>query len=273
MIEPEHISEWGNRAPWQESYQVEHDLILSRALVDLFSSPLLAEEFLFRGGTALHKLYLEPAVRYSEDIDLVQVRPIPTGPMMSEIRERLNPWLGKPQWSERYGRVKFFYRYLSQGDPPVKMKLKIEINTDEHMVLMGVKKMPFSVESRWYSGKVDIPVFEIEEMLGSKLTALYGRSKGRDLFDMEMALADGRAKPERIVEMFREYRALNGDPVTRAMFEKNLAEKLTNPDFELDMGGLLMKGRTWDKEKAARSVSDQLIALLPGDPWVREDDS
>ena len=27
----------------------------------------------FRGGTALYKLYLTPAARYSEDIDLVQV--------------------------------------------------------------------------------------------------------------------------------------------------------------------------------------------------------
>ncbi len=32
----------------------------------------------FRDGTALHKLYLSPAVRYSEDIDPVQVEPGPT---------------------------------------------------------------------------------------------------------------------------------------------------------------------------------------------------
>jgi len=273
MIEHYHIDIWESLAPWQQKRQIEHDLILSRALVELFSSPLLAEEFAFRGGTALHKLYFKPASRYSEDIDLVQIRPGPSGPAMSAIREKLTPWLGKPRWSHGPGRIKFYYRYISQDDPPERMKLKIEINTDEHMVLMGTKKLPFAVESEWYSGEAEITVFELEEILGSKLTALYGRNKGRDLFDMEKALADGRAEPKRILEMFREYRALNGEPVTRALFEKNLADKIGNERFKADITRLLPAGATWDIEKAAQTVSDQLIALLPGDPWVGEGDS
>jgi predicted nucleotidyltransferase component of viral defense system len=52
--------------------QVEQDLILSRAIVEIFSNPFLAEQLAFRGGTALHKLFFAPAARYSEDIDLVR---------------------------------------------------------------------------------------------------------------------------------------------------------------------------------------------------------
>lgn len=53
---------------------MEQDLVISRALVEIFSVPHLASSLAFRGGTALHKLFLRPAARYSEDIDLVQVR-------------------------------------------------------------------------------------------------------------------------------------------------------------------------------------------------------
>ncbi len=53
---------------------MEQDLVISRALVELFSRKTIAENLAFRGGTALHKLHLAPAMRYSEDIDLVQMR-------------------------------------------------------------------------------------------------------------------------------------------------------------------------------------------------------
>jgi hypothetical protein len=55
--------------PW-----VEQDLVISRALVGIFGAAGVAERLAFRGGTALYKLYLTPAARYSEDIDLVQTR-------------------------------------------------------------------------------------------------------------------------------------------------------------------------------------------------------
>jgi predicted nucleotidyltransferase component of viral defense system len=51
---------------------VEQDLVLSRALVDLFSEARLARAVALRGGTALHKVMLDSPGRYSEDVDLVQ---------------------------------------------------------------------------------------------------------------------------------------------------------------------------------------------------------
>lgn len=71
MIPDAHITAWRGRAPWSSDAQVEQDLVISRALVALFEDEILAREVAFRGGTALHKLYLDPPARYSEDIDLV----------------------------------------------------------------------------------------------------------------------------------------------------------------------------------------------------------
>lgn len=64
MIPTAAITAWRHHAPWALSEQVEQDLVLSRALVELYSDPLLADELAFRGGTALHKLHLRPASRY-----------------------------------------------------------------------------------------------------------------------------------------------------------------------------------------------------------------
>lgn len=71
MIDRASIMAWNEFVPWTDFAMVEQDLIISRALVDIFSDDFLREQLAFRGGTALHKLYLSPQIRYSEDIDLV----------------------------------------------------------------------------------------------------------------------------------------------------------------------------------------------------------
>jgi len=73
MIPRDYITEWRDQAPWVDDAQVEQDLVICRALIDIFSHETLRHALAFRGGTALFKLHL-PAARYSEDIDLVQVQ-------------------------------------------------------------------------------------------------------------------------------------------------------------------------------------------------------
>ena len=74
MLPRRFIEEWKEFAPWSEDAQVEQDLVIEKALLELFSDPFLQERLAFRGGTALHKIFLKPQVRYSEDIDLVQIK-------------------------------------------------------------------------------------------------------------------------------------------------------------------------------------------------------
>ncbi len=187
LIPRDFITEWRHNAPWAEDAQVEQDLIISRALVDIFNHSVLSPNLAFRGGTALFKLYLDP-VRYSEDIDLVQVKEGPIGPVMNGIREVLNPWLGDPSWEQTEGRVTFRYRFESEDGLP--LRLKVEINSREHFCLYGYKEHLFSVESRWFRGSAKILTYELEELLGTKLRALYQRRKGRDLFDLSSSVPD-----------------------------------------------------------------------------------
>jgi predicted nucleotidyltransferase component of viral defense system len=128
--------------------------VISRALCEIFSNPVLSQALAFRGGTALYKLFLRPAARYSEDIDLVQMRAEPAGPVMEALRATLDPWLGAPRWKQTEGRVTFSYRFESEETPAIPMPLKIEINTREHFAVKGFQTVPFAVASRWYNGAV-----------------------------------------------------------------------------------------------------------------------
>ena len=267
MIPRDYITQWREKAPWCEDFQVEQDLIVSRALVEIFSNAVLAGALSFRGGTALYKLYLTPPARYSENIDLVQIAPGPAGPLMDGLRGVLDPWLGEARGKQSRGRVTFGYRFLSEDVPAMKLRLKVEINTREHFAVLGFTKRGFSVDSRWYSGMADITTFELDELLATKLRALYQRRKGRDLFDLATGLADERSDAQRIAAGFGKYMDREGGSVTRAMFERNLAGKIGNAQFNADMSALLRPGFEWRPAEAAQTVSERLIRLLPGEAW------
>lgn len=94
MIPQAYITEWSKIVPWQTNEQVEQDLVICRALIEIFEDDFLADSLAFRGGTALHKLYLQPQPRYSDDIDLVQIKAGSIGKVMDHIRVALS-FLGK----------------------------------------------------------------------------------------------------------------------------------------------------------------------------------
>lgn len=129
MIAPALITEWSQQCPWSSPAQVEQDLVLSRGLVEIYSDPILQERLLFRGGTALHKIILQPAARYSEDLDFVQLREEPIGSTLDLIRERLNPWLGEAKSDIGPRGATLTYRFESELPPVIRLRLKIEINT------------------------------------------------------------------------------------------------------------------------------------------------
>ena len=271
MIPHDFITEWRQYASWTEDNQVEQDLVICRALVEIFSLDAVARTLAFRGGTALHKLHLPPAARYSEDIDLVQMIAGPIGPVLDAMRGVLDPWLGEPKRVFKEGRVSLSYRMVSEGPPAVPMRLKIEVNSREHFTVFGLQGHLFTVESRWYADSARIQTFHRDELLGTKLRALYQRKKGRDLFDLWAAQADGKADSTRVVQCFLEYLNQSGLRVSRAEFEANLAAKLADPAFTQDVAPLLGPGVAWDSEDAARYVRQELLARLPGSPWKGAD--
>jgi len=204
MIPKPYIAKWQEHAPWRQFYQVEQDLVISRALVEIFSDDFLKENLAFRGGTALHKLYLNPAPRYSEDIDLVQIKSGPIKPIMQRIAEVVT-FFDEPRKTQIKGHgAKALYRFTSEYEE-IRLRLKLEINCKEHFNVLDWVDFPFEVESEWFSGKVAIRTYSINELLGTKLRALYQRSKGRDLFDLDYSRLNIELDTNQIIKCFKAY--------------------------------------------------------------------
>lgn len=267
MIPQAAIHAWRSVAPWATDVQVEQDLVLSRILVEMFQDGDLAEHLAFRGGTALHKLFLGPAARYSEDVDLVQVKAGPIGPAMNGIRSQLDGWLGAPSWKQGHGRVTLYYRFEAEGQPGARKKLKIEINTREHTPCMDLIRVPLSIHNLWFDGTAQVPTFALEELLGTKLRALYQRKKGRDLFDLWEAGRRVPLDPSAVVRCLLHYLAQEGRTVSRAEFEANLRAKRDDALFRRDIEPLLASGHAWDFDTALSFVQETFVARLPGEPF------
>ncbi len=262
MIPAAEILAWRRENPWSTDAQVEQDLLLCRCLVSLYSKAIIGDSVLFRGGTALHKLYFAPAQRYSEDIDLVQREPKPIGDLLEAIRSVINPLLGEPTWKQTASAWTLYYRATSERPPSVAMRVKIEINITEHFQVFETQKIPFKVDSGWFSGSCDIGTYQLSELLGTKMRALYQRRKGRDLFDLWLGLTKSDSDPGDIVNCFRKYMEAQGLSVTRKNFEKNLSEKLTNSAFLSDMNVLLRSGIQYNADEAYEMVLKKLLALI-----------
>lgn len=267
MIPRANITAWRAVAPWPSNEQVEQDLVLSRALVAMFGQEVVAQRAVFRGGTALHKLYFRAAGRCSEDIDLVQRDAGPIGELIAAIREALDPWLGSPRWNQGQGRFALAYRYETSFTPVSTRRLKIEINTRERFAVLGTAMRRFTVDNPWFHGTAGIAVYHLDELLATKLRALYQRRKGRDLYDLWIALSTGEPSADRLIECFRRYMAHDGATVSRAEFEANLHAKLVSRIFLEDMRNLVPVDAAYDPAVAARAVQEKLLSKLPGAPW------
>jgi predicted nucleotidyltransferase component of viral defense system len=255
VIPRAHITAWRTQVPWPSDAQVEQDLVISRALVEMYTRPVVAESLAFRGGTALHKLHFEPPGRYSEDIDLVQIEAGPIGPALNAVREALDPWLGEPGWRRTADSVKLLYRFDTTALPAQRVRVKVEINTREHFTCRGLCAVDYSIATLWLTAAAAITTYHVEELLGTKLRALYQRKKGRDLYDLWAALAALDVDADGIVDCFLPYMASDGAAVTRAMFEAKLSEKVASPAFRA--GGSL------DPRDGGVAMSDMDASMNP----------
>ncbi|MFZ1611688.1 MAG: nucleotidyl transferase AbiEii/AbiGii toxin family protein [Chitinophagales bacterium] len=263
MIPQAYITEWSNNVPWQTNEQVEQDLVICRALVEIYSDKFLAESLAFRGGTALHKLYLQPQPRYSEDIDLVQIKAGSIGKVIDHIREALS-FLGKAKVEAGETMATMKFRFDSEFPPIVSLRLKIETNCREHFTVLGWEKKPFEVKSSWFNGECNLITYKLEELLGTKLRALYQRRKGRDLYDLWKALTTSNLNPDLLIKCYKEYMnfSLEKPIPSKKEFLMNIEAKKIDTDFLGDTTALLRPDEKYNHEDAFKIVIDTLIERM-----------
>ena len=179
MIPRAHIMAWRTHAPWPSDAQVEQDLILCRALTEMYGRPELAAMLAFRGGTALHKLHFSPPGRYSEDIDLVQTMAGPIGPVLQEVHAALDPWLGEPSSKQNASSVKLIYRFESTTLPVQLMRLEGRNQYTRARCHTGPGCTRVHNRHALAQGHAaTITTYGLAELLGTSFRALYPAQEG-----------------------------------------------------------------------------------------------
>jgi len=263
------ITEWSARAPWRSDSQIEQDLILSRLIVEIAGDELLARELAFRGGTCLHKLHLPEPARYSEDLDYTRTSPEPRiGECLAALR-RIAAQTGLTEAKRRFpshdsDMACIWFRASSQADATVQISIKIEINVQETTPHRPYILLPYRVESRWWSGTADVPTFLVEEILATKLRALYTRRKGRDLYDLWLALTQLTFEERLVIDGLAHY--MKSRIFSYRQLHANLAEKLANAEFLDDISGLTSDLHGFEYLSAAELVMQRLGMRLRNAP-------
>lgn len=279
----EQVIAWRAHAPWQDDAQVEQDLFLTRAMVAIFGDRFLSGQVAMRGGTALHKIHLAPPARYSEDIDLVAVGSRPQEHLRKALHRVLVPILGNPTQSlwdtvklavrnaARPSRVlRLSFEFTPVMPPRDRRTLKVEVNVTERTPFYPLLALPLGP----FPGIADEPAtlrsYDLDEMLATKLRALFQRDQGRDLFDLWWACTarDRDASlpavdPDRVRVAFRHYLRTEGSSASTEEFTQELDRKSRDPGFRSDMAQLLRAELPpYDVDAAASLVREMLLSRL-----------
>lgn len=273
------VLEHQQAVPWTTQRQVEQDLVLCQSMIALFEDDFLKTQIAMRGGTLLHKVHLSPASRYSEDIDLVIVGDRPEDHISLAIRRVLFQTLGKPtrsKWEELKLAVRNAvkpnkvlretYHVKSVIDPAgTPLEIVIEVNATERTPYMKIAELPFNLKHRNQTSQTMIRGFDIHEMLGTKMRALFQRTRGRDLFDLYWAMTETSTPIDKtkVIDAFVHYMKQEKSDATRDDFISAMDSKLADQGFLNDMKPLLREGLTYDPIIAGKYVTENLLMLLP----------
>ena len=265
MIPAANITAWRRQAPWPDDTQVEQDLILSRMMVEIANDDLLGSELAFRGGTCIHKLHLPSPARYSEDLDYVRRTKSGIKPYLASLAA-IAATLGlEESGTERSGSMVHARFDAVPSSGAGRIRVKVEINVAEVEANLPLVEVPYSVDSPWWQGQADISTFALEELLGTKLRALYQRSKGRDLFDLWHVFTHLSPDEMKVVEAFRHY--MGDGEFSYPELSQNLSRKLQDRDFRDDLLQLVTTPpENYDPDTAANVVMESLGPYLRNAP-------
>jgi len=257
MISSNDITKWSINHPWSTRDHIEQDFLLSQAICEISNDPFLNNELIIRGGTAFHKMFLQKPYRYSEDLDYVRSNAGGIGSIITQL-VKIGDNLGYKTNSNLSKYPKVFWKGISESGQP--LKIKIEINTYERTPALPLIVLRHEINTEWYESQSDVRTFQAEELIATKIRALYQRSKGRDLFDIWLSLEMLALDPLVIKDAFDTYRP---DGITASLAIRNLEKKLESRQFLEDLNGLaILHEINYNPKQASEIVIERLLRII-----------
>lgn len=182
---------------------------------------------------------------------MVQVKAEPIRETIDHLRDAL-AWLGEPVVKQKKHNNTLIFKVQATDADAGEIHLKVEINCKEHFCVQPMVRVPFAVESGWFEGQCNVLTYELSELAGTKLRAVYQRRKGRDLFDLWKILT---LVPEidraRVMESYERYLGFTASHLpTYKEFVMNMEEKLQDEEFLSDTQMILGPQVEYDPQTA-----------------------
>ena len=228
---------------------VEKDYFLT-LLLDGISNSKLNENLVFKGGTALRKVYFQH-YRYSEDLDFTLRKPMKENEMRESMQEIFD-YLKKEYNAEFRITDLYSKKWFSDvkvqfvGLRGLKNSITLDLMSDEVLVDHIVTEMVFNP---YYEKKFSVPVYTLEEILAEKLRSFMQRTRVRDYYDVWYILTHTKDKIDttKLKEIFAkkvEYKKLSFSDKSqlldqkkidqaRAYYQRQLGHQIDNlPSFD-----------------------------------------
>ncbi len=199
-------------------------------------SSVYGTDFVFKGGTALSKVYLGSMQRFSEDLDFDYSGDLNSVKKISkEIAQKIVGYEIN-EFRQVKDTVQFYCNYqLLDGKDHVRIDIAAKkiVTSSDLTMKAAVSEFTTSSVSGFY-------VYSIEDLMARKMHALLIRAEGKDFYDVYMGLSLCKKMGKAIVAMLKsEGKKENSKQFIEKLIDsvkksdpKNL-KKLTNPFIPL----------------------------------------
>ncbi|MEW5706812.1 MAG: nucleotidyl transferase AbiEii/AbiGii toxin family protein [Actinomycetota bacterium] len=173
----------------------EKDYLLAVVLQIIYSSPL-KNTLIFKGGTAIHHLYLNQ-LRFSEDLDFATAEAL----TIDDIRETFDPYdfleivkFYPSDFALKIERLKF------AGPLEQPNSIKIDIDLTQRLVLPAIKAEYQNI----YGVPVTVRAMDLREICAEKVRAVNERARYRDFYDLALSMKEHELDPKEIIEILKQ---------------------------------------------------------------------
>ena len=191
------------------------------------------KNFVFKGGTALNKVYLKTLQRFSEDLDFdLGTESIP------ETRDKCKEIAGKLSGFEvsEFRKVGGTIQFYCSFESPLGGKDHVRVDVAAKKIIAEKIELKPAFSTYAQRSVTGFFVYSIEDLVARKIHALGTRTEGKDFYDVHSALPlcgklDGALRKmlesEKISESPQEFLAKTIEKIRRADARK--LRNLTNP--------------------------------------------
>jgi predicted nucleotidyltransferase component of viral defense system len=222
---------------------IEKDYVIGWVLWGIGQDKDLKNKWVFKGGTALKKCYLE-TYRFSEDLDFTvlpdgPIAPQDVQPLLNRVLNHVSEESGidfsikPPQFKQKdfplYTEGRIYYQGPRRAPTPARIKL--DLSASEKVVCHPILRPISHSYSDKLPAQAQVLCYSLEEVFAEKIRAMGERGFPRDLYDIIFLFRNGP---------FRE----NADLVKSVLDSKCKSKRVPLPTFEN-----IKNSQTWNELK------------------------